>query len=99
MLEQFATGQGGTGDAGAAEIQDGAELLAYRAGLSLARLSWKVSTDNAAEEIKQTPAGDLYKNWADAFAAQEVDEVAAGPYDVTLDAVATERGVVRCKGG
>ena len=34
-----------------------------------------------------------------AFAAQEVDEVAAGPYDVTLDAVATERGVVRCKGG
>jgi 5-formyltetrahydrofolate cyclo-ligase len=34
-----------------------------------------------------------------AFAAQEVDEVPAGPYDVTLDAVATERGVIRCKDG
>lgn len=31
-----------------------------------------------------------------AFAAQMVDEVPVGPYDVRLDAVATERGVIRC---
>jgi 5-formyltetrahydrofolate cyclo-ligase len=30
-----------------------------------------------------------------AYAAQQVDEVPAGPYDMTLDAVATECGVVR----
>jgi 5-formyltetrahydrofolate cyclo-ligase len=30
-----------------------------------------------------------------AYAAQQVDEVPAGPYDMTLDAVATERGVLR----
>ncbi len=33
-----------------------------------------------------------------AFAAQQVDEVPVGPYDMTLDAVATERGVLRCGG-
>ena len=32
-----------------------------------------------------------------AYAAQELDEVPAGPYDARLDAVATERGVIRCK--
>jgi 5-formyltetrahydrofolate cyclo-ligase len=32
-----------------------------------------------------------------AYAGQEVDEVPAGPYDVPLDAVATERGVIFCK--
>ena len=31
-----------------------------------------------------------------AFAAQMVDEVPVGPYDVRLDAVATEQGVIRC---
>ena len=31
------------------------------------------------------------------YAAQEVDEVPAGPYDVRLDAVATERGVITCE--
>jgi 5-formyltetrahydrofolate cyclo-ligase len=30
------------------------------------------------------------------FAAQELDEVPAGPYDVPLAAIATERGVIRC---
>lgn len=33
-----------------------------------------------------------------AFAAQMVDEVPVGPYDIRLDAVATERGVMRCRG-
>ena len=33
-----------------------------------------------------------------AYAASEVDEVPAGPYDERLDAVATERGVIVCKG-
>jgi len=33
-----------------------------------------------------------------AYAAQQVDEVPAGPYDMSLDAVATERGVVRFGG-
>lgn len=33
-----------------------------------------------------------------AYAAQEVAAVPVGPYDVRLDAVATERGVVFCKG-
>ena len=33
-----------------------------------------------------------------AYAAQELDEVPAGPYDERLDAVATERGVIVCKG-
>jgi 5-formyltetrahydrofolate cyclo-ligase len=33
-----------------------------------------------------------------AYAAQELDEVPAGPYDERLDAVATERGVIFCKG-
>ncbi len=33
-----------------------------------------------------------------AYAAQQVDEVPAGPYDVRLDAVATERGILRCGG-
>ncbi len=33
-----------------------------------------------------------------AFAAQEVDEVPVGPYDVRLDAVATEDGVIRFGG-
>ncbi len=32
-----------------------------------------------------------------AYAAQQVDEVPAGPYDVRLDAVATERGVITCE--
>ncbi len=32
-----------------------------------------------------------------AFAAQELDEVPAGPYDVPLHAIATEHGVLRCK--
>jgi 5-formyltetrahydrofolate cyclo-ligase len=32
-----------------------------------------------------------------AYAAQELDEVPAGPYDERLDAVATERGVIICK--
>ena len=32
-----------------------------------------------------------------AYAAQELDEVPAGPYDVRLDAVATELGVICCK--
>ena len=32
-----------------------------------------------------------------AYAAQELDEVPAGPYDAKLDAVATERGVIFCK--
>ncbi len=37
-----------------------------------------------------------------AFAAQQVDAVPVGPYDVRLDAVATENGIIRCdasKGG
>jgi 5-formyltetrahydrofolate cyclo-ligase len=33
-----------------------------------------------------------------AYAAQEVDAVPAGPQDVRLDAVATERGVIVCGG-
>jgi 5-formyltetrahydrofolate cyclo-ligase len=32
-----------------------------------------------------------------AYAASELDEVPAGPYDERLDAVATERGVIFCK--
>ena len=32
-----------------------------------------------------------------AYAASELDEVPAGPYDARLDAVATERGVIFCK--
>jgi 5-formyltetrahydrofolate cyclo-ligase len=32
-----------------------------------------------------------------AYAAQELDEVPAGPYDARLDAVATEQGVIHCK--
>jgi 5-formyltetrahydrofolate cyclo-ligase len=32
-----------------------------------------------------------------AYAASELDEVPAGPYDEKLDAVATERGVIVCK--
>lgn len=32
-----------------------------------------------------------------AYAAQEVPEVPAGPNDVALDAVATDRGIIRCK--
>ncbi len=32
-----------------------------------------------------------------AYAAQQLDEVPAGPYDERLDAVATERGVIFCK--
>jgi 5-formyltetrahydrofolate cyclo-ligase len=31
------------------------------------------------------------------YAAQQMDAVPAGPYDVPLDAVATERGVIRCR--
>jgi len=34
-----------------------------------------------------------------AYAAQELDEVPAGPYDQRLDAVATERGVINCEAG
>ena len=30
-----------------------------------------------------------------AFAAQQVDDVPVGPYDITLDAVATETGIIR----
>jgi 5-formyltetrahydrofolate cyclo-ligase len=33
-----------------------------------------------------------------AFAAQQVDAVPLGPYDIRLDAVATERGIIRCEG-
>jgi 5-formyltetrahydrofolate cyclo-ligase len=33
-----------------------------------------------------------------AFAAQQVDAVPNGPYDVRLDAVATENGIIRCGG-
>lgn len=32
-----------------------------------------------------------------AYAASELDEVPAGPYDEKLDAVVTERGVITCK--
>ncbi len=32
-----------------------------------------------------------------AFAAQQVDAVPSGPYDIRLDAVATERGIFRCE--
>jgi 5-formyltetrahydrofolate cyclo-ligase len=31
-----------------------------------------------------------------AYAAQRVDEVPVGPYDIPLDAVATENGILRC---
>jgi 5-formyltetrahydrofolate cyclo-ligase len=31
-----------------------------------------------------------------AFAAQQVDAVPVGPYDLRLDAVATENGIIRC---
>jgi 5-formyltetrahydrofolate cyclo-ligase len=34
-----------------------------------------------------------------AYAAQQVDAVPVGPYDQPLDAVATERGVIRCRKG
>jgi 5-formyltetrahydrofolate cyclo-ligase len=34
-----------------------------------------------------------------AYACQQVDEIAAAPYDVLLDAIATERGVIRCSTG
>jgi 5-formyltetrahydrofolate cyclo-ligase len=34
-----------------------------------------------------------------AYAAQEVPEVPAGPYDMRIDAIATERGVIFCEGG
>ncbi len=33
-----------------------------------------------------------------AFAAQQVDAVPLGPYDIRLDAVATEHGIIRCGG-
>jgi 5-formyltetrahydrofolate cyclo-ligase len=33
-----------------------------------------------------------------AFAAQQVDAVPFGPYDIRLDAVATENGIIRCGG-
>ena len=33
-----------------------------------------------------------------AFAEQEVDSVPVGPYDRRLNAVATDRGVIRCEG-
>ena len=33
-----------------------------------------------------------------AFAAQQVDVVPVGPYDIGLDAVATEQGIIRCGG-
>jgi 5-formyltetrahydrofolate cyclo-ligase len=33
-----------------------------------------------------------------AFAAQQVDAVPVGPYDIRLDAVATELGIIRCGG-
>jgi 5-formyltetrahydrofolate cyclo-ligase len=33
-----------------------------------------------------------------AFAAQQVDAVPNGPYDMRLDAVATENGIIRCGG-
>jgi 5-formyltetrahydrofolate cyclo-ligase len=33
-----------------------------------------------------------------AFAAQQVDAVPIGPYDMRLDAVATENGIIRCGG-
>jgi 5-formyltetrahydrofolate cyclo-ligase len=33
-----------------------------------------------------------------AFAVQQVDAVPIGPYDIRLDAVATENGIIRCGG-
>jgi 5-formyltetrahydrofolate cyclo-ligase len=33
-----------------------------------------------------------------AFAVQQVDAVPVGPYDIRLDVVATEDGIVRCGG-
>jgi len=33
-----------------------------------------------------------------AFAAQQLDAVPVGPYDMRLDAVATENGIIRCGG-
>ena len=33
-----------------------------------------------------------------AFAAQQVDAVPMGPYDIRLAAVATEHGIIRCGG-
>ena len=33
-----------------------------------------------------------------AFTAQQVDAVPVGPYDIPLDAVATEQGIIRCGG-
>ncbi|HEY1414087.1 MAG TPA: 5-formyltetrahydrofolate cyclo-ligase, partial [Rhodopila sp.] len=33
-----------------------------------------------------------------AFAAQQVDAVPVGPYDIRLDAVVTESGIIRCGG-
>jgi 5-formyltetrahydrofolate cyclo-ligase len=33
-----------------------------------------------------------------AFAAQKVDAVPFGPYDIRLDAIATENGIIRCRG-
>jgi 5-formyltetrahydrofolate cyclo-ligase len=32
-----------------------------------------------------------------AFAAQQIDAVPCGPYDIRLDAVATENGIIRCE--
>jgi 5-formyltetrahydrofolate cyclo-ligase len=34
-----------------------------------------------------------------AFAAQQVEAVPVGPYDLPMDAVATEHGVIRCRRG
>jgi 5-formyltetrahydrofolate cyclo-ligase len=31
-----------------------------------------------------------------AYAAQQVDEVPVGPYDIRLDAIATDNGIIRC---
>jgi 5-formyltetrahydrofolate cyclo-ligase len=33
-----------------------------------------------------------------AFAEQQVDAVPVGPYDIRLDAVATDQGIIRCGG-
>ena len=42
-------------------------------------------------------AAGAASRWAAAFAAQEVDAVPAGRTTCALDAVATERGMIRCE--
>ena len=51
--------------------------------------------DRTLAALRTTQAGCFALGCA--FAAQEMDTVPVGPNDVALDAVATERGVIRCK--